>query len=350
MAEQGDGCTPGTDGSSGLAAARALMARHLVWDNHGCMPVARPHDTGFLPQLQRYREAGVHAVTLNIGFGDHGVEQHLRTLASLRRWLLDRPSQYLLLRQASDVAEARASRRLAVAFDIEGANAIADQISLLETYQALGVRWMLLAYNVANRVGGGCQQHDGGLTAFGRDVVREMERLGIWVCLSHTGHRTARDVLALAQRPVIFSHSNPSALRPHPRNIPDELIRACAQTGGVVGISGIGAFLGDNEATPALYARHVDHVVQLVGPAHVSLALDHVFDVDELNTGLAAMAHLFPPELGYRAPAAMLAPGQLPEVVAILQGWGYDEDSLALLLGGNLLRLLQAGAATPEDP
>jgi hypothetical protein len=71
----------------------------------------------------------------------------------------------------------------------------------------------------------------------------------------------------------------------------------------------------------------------------VSLALDHVFDVDEMNAGLASMAHIFPPELGYRTPVAMLAPEQLVEVVAILQSWGYDEESLALLLGGNLLRL-----------
>ena len=322
-----------------LDSARALMARHLVWDNHGCMPVARPHDTSFLPQLQRYREAGVNAVTLNIGFGDQCVEDHLRTIASFRRWLLDRPDQYLLLSKPEDLTVARATGRLAVGFDIEGSNAIGDQISLLETYQKLGVRWMLLAYNIGNRVGGGCQQEDAGLTSFGRDVVREMERLGLWVCLSHTGHRTARDVLAMAQRPVIFSHSNPSALRLHPRNIPDELIRACAQTGGVVGINGFGAFLGNNVATPELYARHVDHVVQLVGPSHVSLALDHVFDVDEMNAGLAAMAHMFPPELGYQTPVAMLEPEQLTEVVAILQSWGYDEESLALLLGGNLLRL-----------
>jgi hypothetical protein len=124
---------------------------------------------------------------------------------------------------------------------------------------------MLLAYNRSNRVGGGCQDEDMGLTPFGRDVVQEMERLDMLVCLSHTGHRTARDVLAMAQRPVIFSHSNPATLRPYPRNIPDELIRACAETGGVVGISGIGAFLGDNDSRSEIYARHIDHVVKLVG-------------------------------------------------------------------------------------
>ncbi|MFN9279280.1 MAG: dipeptidase [Betaproteobacteria bacterium] len=183
----------------------------------------------------------------------------------MRRWLLDRPEDYVLIQQASDVALASETGRLAVAFDIEGAKAIGDQISLLENYRALAVRWMLLAYNRSNRVGGGCQDEDMGLTPFGRDVVQEMERLDMLVCLSHTGHRTARDVLAMAQRPVIFSHSNPATLRPYPRNIPDELIRACAETGGVVGISGIGAFLGDNDSRSEIYARHIDHVVKLVG-------------------------------------------------------------------------------------
>jgi membrane dipeptidase len=126
-----------------------------------------------------------------------------------------------------------------------------------------------------------------------------MERLDMLVCLSHTGHRTARDVLAMAQRPVIFSHSNPATLRPYPRNIPDELIRACAETGGVVGISGIGAFLGDNDSRSEIYARHIDHVVKLVGAHHVSIALDHVLDVEDLNAGLASMAHL----LGWPADA-----------------------------------------------
>lgn len=148
---------------------------------------------------------------------------------------------------------------------------------------------MLLAYKRNDRVGGGCQDDDRGLTPFGRDVVREIGRLGTLFRLSRTGHRTTCDVLAMAQKPVIFSHSNPSAVRPHPRNIPDELIRACAETGGVVGVSGVGAFLGDTDSRSEPFARHIDHVVQLGGPKHVSIALDHVFD-DELNAGLARMA------------------------------------------------------------
>lgn len=319
--------------------AQALLRDSLVWDNHLCMPVGRPHDTRFLPQLQRHRAVGANVVMLNIGFGEMGVEAHLRTLAGMRHWLAARPDEYLLIDHVEDIDRARASGRLAVGFDIEGANAIGDQLSLLELYRDLGVRWMLLAYNRNNRVGGGCQDEDGGLTPLGREVVREMERLGLQVCLSHTGHRTVRDVLAVAGRPLIFSHSNPSAVHAHPRNVPDDLIRAVADTGGVIGLNGIGAFLGAGEDLVPLMVRHIDHVMQLVGPAHVALGIDHVFDTLEVEETLRAMPETFPAGLGYELPLRMLAPEQLPAVVQGLLERGYRDDELTGLLGGNLLRL-----------
>jgi membrane dipeptidase len=319
--------------------AATLLRDSVVWDNHGCMPVGRPHDTSFLPQLQRYRAAGVSAVMLNVGFGDMGIEEHVCTLASMRRWIKARPDEYLLLNTADDVDLAHATGRLAVGFDIEGANAVGEQPSLVSLYYDLGVRWMLLAYNNNNRVGGGCQDHDPGLTAFGREVVAEMERVGMQVCCSHTGHRTVRDVFDVATRPVIFSHSNPSALHSHPRNIPDDLIRACAATGGVVGINGIGSFLGQNDNSSETFARHVDHVAQLVGTQHVALGLDYVFDTREMDDYLTRMAHTFPAELGYEKGVRMVAPEQLEGIVEALQNRGYSDADLRAVLGGNLMRL-----------
>lgn len=157
---------------------------------------------------------------LNVGFGDMGIEDHVRMLASLRHWIKARPDEYLLMVTADDIEHARATGRLAVGFDIEGANAVADQPSRVQLYYDLSVRWMLLAYNSNNRVGGGCQDEDCGLTPYGREVIAEMERVGLQVCVSHTGHRTVRDVFDVATKPVIFPHSNPSALRAHPRNTP----------------------------------------------------------------------------------------------------------------------------------
>ena len=318
--------------------ARQLIDAVPVWDHHACLPL-RPNDPAFLPQLARHKAAGFDAITVNIGFGEQGPEEHLRMIAALRHWLMARPEEYLLLLEAEDVERARSSGRLAVGFDIEGANAVGDQLSLIQLYYDLGVRWMLMAYNTSNRAGGGCQDEDGGLTNFGRAMVAEMERVGMLLCLSHTGHRTVREVLAMATQPLIFSHSNCAALHPHPRNIPDELIRACAATGGVVGINGVGIFLGKNDISSETYARHVDHVVQLVGPAHVSIALDYVFDMRELEEHLEKMKGTFPPGLGYEMGARFVPPEQLEEIVVTLQGWGYSDADLTALLGGNLLRL-----------
>ena len=220
---------------------------------------------------------------VNVGYGDDGPEAHLRMLAVDAR--LDRGatrSDYRQIDTVDDIAAARAAGQLAVGFDIEGANAIDDQLSLLGLYRDLGVRWMLLAYNRNNRAGGGCQDDDPGLTDFGRQMLHEMARVGIVACCSHTGYRTAREAIDESPTPVIFSHSNARALADHPRNIPDDLIRACAARGGVVGVNGIGIFLGNNDSSVGNVARHVLHMLDLVGPEHVGLGLDYIFDSSEL--------------------------------------------------------------------
>jgi membrane dipeptidase len=322
-----------------LTAATAIISNAFVWDNHGCMPVGPPYGTEYLPELHRYRDAGVDVVSLNVGFGEMDTADHFQTLASIRRWV-SMQDDCMLISTPADVETARQTGRLGICFDIEGANAIADQLPLIGAYHHLGVRWMLIAYNRNNQAGGGCQDEDTGLTSFGREVVREMERVGMVVCCSHTGYRTAADVLGMATKPVIFSHSNALALVPHPRNIPDDLIRACAQSGGVVGVNGIGLFLGPaGEDQAELVARHIDHMVQLVGPRHVGLGLDFVFDTAELEAHLKKMRATFPADLGYDAAISMVPPERLVDVVMCLLRRGYYQADLEAILGGNFLRV-----------
>ena len=321
-----------------MTTGRDRLARMLVWDNHACMPLT-PHDTSFLPQLQRHRDAGADVVMVNVGFGDDGVEQHLRVLASMRQWLAANARDYRLIESVDDIERARANGQLAVGFDIEGANAVGDQLSLLGLYRDLGVRWMLLAYNRNNRAGGGCQDDDPGLTDFGRRMLHEMARVGIVACCSHTGYRTAREAIDESPKPVIFSHSNARALVDHPRNIPDDLVKACAARGGVVGVNGIGIFLGDNDASVANVARHVLHLLDLVGSEHVGLGLDYIFDASDLASEIAANPDKFPPHLGYSADIAMTPPEQLPDLAEELSRRGVDDASLAQVFGGNWMRI-----------
>lgn len=315
------------------------MARSIVWDNHTCMPL-RPHDDSFLPQLERLAGSGVNVVGINAGFGEQTIEQHVRMLAHLRHWIRRRPERYLLVEAADDVLRAKREGRLGVFFDIEGARAIDDQLSLIATYYDLGVRWMLIAYNRNNLVGGGCLDRDEGLTEFGRDVITEMERVGMVLCCSHTGERSALEAVAHSRNPVIFSHSNPAALWEHPRNVRDRVIEACAAKGGVIGINGVGQFLGQNDTRSATVARNVDYVARLVGTGHVAIGLDYVFDESELADYLKRMPDTFP--AGAAQPCDFAKPEQLVEVVSELVALGYGDEDLVKILGGNWLRVARA--------
>jgi membrane dipeptidase len=318
-----------------------LIHGRLFWDNHSCMPL-RPLDESFLSQLERYRRAHVHVVTLNVGFGEQTIEQHLRMIAQFRRWIGLRTAAYRLVRNAADIEQAVREDKLAITFDIEGAGAIGDQLSLVSLYYELGVRWMLMAYNRGNLVGAGCHDaEDKGLTKFGRSVVEEMERVGMVACCSHTGRRTSLDVMACSHNPVIFSHSNPKALCDHPRNIDDELMRACAATGGVVGINGVGLFLGNNDARTENLVRHIDYAVSLIGVDHVGIGLDYVFDQVELKEMLASMHDSFPVGWGYDCVPSFATPEQLPEIAQALSRLGYAEADTAKIMGGNHLRIAQ---------
>lgn len=315
-----------------------LVDESLVWDNHGCMPL-RPHDTCFLPQLERYRKAGVDVISLNVGFDAFPWENTVRMLAHFRHWIRQHDRQYVLVESAPDVERARKDGKLAVTFDIEGGCALDGQLSLVELYYDLGVRWMLIAYNRNNALGGGCQDRDAGLTDFGRDVIDEMARKGMVVCCTHTGFRTTMEVMERSRNPVIFSHSNPLGVWKHKRNIRDEAIRACARTNGVVGINGIGLFLDGLEARTESIVRHVDYVGQLVGAAHVGLGLDYVFDRKELDEYIAGNPATFPPEDGYAAGIQMVEPERVAQIADSLVRLGYKDDDVRGILGGNHMRV-----------
>lgn len=324
----------------GIAArARAVMDQAIVWDNHSCMPM-RP-DQSFLEDIERCRAAGINVVTLNIGFGQMRWDEHVRIIAAQRNWYARRPDKYVLVRTAADIRRAKAEGKIAILFDIEGMNAIEPDLSLIQLYYDLGVRWMLVAYNNANKAGGGCQDaEDPGLSDFGRAAVAEMERVGMIPCVSHTGLRTTRDLLEVARGPVILSHSNPRALVDHPRNVPDDIIRAVAATGGVIGINGVGKFLGNQDISTPNVVRHIDYAVQLVGPAHVGLSLDYVFDMTEMEDYIKAHPEIFPPHLGYTQ-FSFVPPEQVPEIAEELLRRGYADADVAAILGGNWLRLAE---------
>ena len=318
-----------------------IMAQGVVWDNHSCMPL-RPGDPSFLSQLERYRNSGVDMVMLNISFGDFPLVSTFEMLAEFRYWICQHAADYQLVHQVDDIIQAKHHNKLAIAFDIEGGCVVETHPGLVEIFYDLGVRWMLIAYNKNNRLGGGCQDKDTGLTDYGRTIIDEMQRVGMVLCCSHTGSRTAMEAMAYSSNPVIFSHSNPRSVYNHERNIPDQLIKACAATGGVISINGIGLFLGDNDNSTGTLLRHIDYVVNLVGIEHVGLGLDYVFDTQELDALFKQSPDLFPVEKGYSPGIKLVEPERIPLIAEGLLAMNYTQDQVKAVLGGNNLRVAKA--------
>ena len=311
----------------------------IVWDQHGCLPL-RP-EAAAVEQLELYRRAGVSFVSINVGMDSTPPLDAIKILAAFRNGVLARPEHFVLAKGVSDVISAHATGRLAVAFDLEGTEPLDGDVDLVEVFRTLGVGTMLIAYNSRNRASGGCHdEEDTGLTDFGRSVVREMNRAGMLVDATHCSRQTTFDLFETSTAPVIFSHSVPSAIKRHPRNIDDDQMRACAATGGVIGINGVGIFLGDNDASTEALVRAVDYAVQLVGADHVGLGLDYVFDRDELRAFVAAQS-TFPAGFGYRENADLefVSPTQIADVRVQLAQRGYDAAAVEGILGGNFLRV-----------
>jgi membrane dipeptidase len=292
----------------------------LVWDAHiGFYPSVRAE----LGRLERFHAAGIDYLSINVGFDATPWSETFKVLAET----------------VDDIAAAKRAGKLALSFDLEGMEALAGDPGMLPLFHRLGVRQLLFAYNRSNAFGGGCHDEDRGLQPLGRRAIEEMNRVGILVDCSHTGARTTLEAMEVSSAPVVFSHSNPSAVWPHGRNISDEQIKACAATGGVVGITGVGIFLGDNDVRTETIVRHIDHVVELVGPEHVGIGLDSTCgeSTDDL---LTSDDSYWPAGNGYDTPNIRFAePEQVPELATQLLSRGYSDADVRAILGGNFLRV-----------
>ena len=319
--------------------AAALHRDALVWDDHGGFAYS---EAAILEGLERWRGSGIDYLSINAAYDLTPWTLAIEALAQFRLWIRNHPETLVQVETVADVHRAKAEGKLAVTFDIEGMNALNGDAGMVDLYYRLGVRHMLFAYNRNNLAGGGCHDADIPLTDFGRQVIAEMNRVGMVVDCSHTGYRTSMDAIEASRAPVIFSHSNARTLCDHERNIWDDQIKACAATGGVIGVTGVGIFLGPRGPEVDHLAEHIDHMVELVGADYVGVGMDSVLHSAEPGGPFTRNRDYWPESQYPDNGTGYVPPEAMPKLTQALLDRGYDEGAVRGILGGNFLRVAEA--------
>ncbi|HTZ48343.1 MAG TPA: dipeptidase [Verrucomicrobiae bacterium] len=371
--------------------AKKLHSSSIVVDTHDDttqrlldphFDIAVPHTDGNI-DLPRMRDGGLTAIFFSIWIdgkimGPEAVKLALDQIDAVRETVRKHPNDLILATTADDIREAKTQHKIAALMGVEGGHMMGNDLSVLRTFAALGVRYMTLTHMVNNEWADSstaAPQHNG-LTDFGKDVVREMNRLGMIVDISHVSDKTFADALAVSKAPMIASHSSCRALCDSPRNMTDDMIRALGQHGGVIQINYHVGFLsqqfrdfekahpemekeigdevkkrcGTDEACSGVASdqvvrefmkegklpkvdwtyivQHIDHAVKIAGVDHVGLGSD--FDGANMPLGMDDVTHL-------------------PQITDALLKKGYSESDIRKILGENTLRVLSEVQRVSHD-
>ena len=320
--------------------ASRLFAEAVVWDNTFPFGPSCGSQPAHERTLDRMREIGYSCVSLTTASDNDDMAGTMRKIAADNRFFRDNTDRFVQVAGVDDILRAKREGKLAVVSTFQGTLPFDRDSGFVEMYYRLGVRQALMAYNQKNHVGDGCHERtDAGLSRLGVEVVREMNRVGMIVDCSHTGYRTTMDVFEVAQGPVVFSHSNSRKLVDSERNIRDDQALACAKTGGVIGLNGVGLFLGGNDPSPERMFQHLEYFVQLVGAEHVGFGIDTVSDKTPLLEIVTRNKAKYPAESGYDVEPAFGGPELIPEVTELMLRKNYSDAHVRGILGENWLRV-----------
>lgn len=318
--------------------AAVLHQDAVIWDM--VYPI-EPWCGNDYTKLARFQKAGFDLVSLCLAGDNHNISEAVQRIAAARVEIGNNPDKYVLVEKVDDLFAARQQGKLAVAFHLEGTRCFERNLDIIESFYKLGIRHTLLAFNQTNSAGGGCaEKNDGGLSNFGELLIKKLESTGMLLDLSHTGYKTSMDAIAIATKPCMFTHSMVAAVTPHFRNLKDEQITACAASGGIIGMSGSGEYMGDLSCSNESIVRHIDYIAELVGPEHIGLGLDLVFDADALNAWIRTRPDEWPEQAHLDWPGFRYAcPEQLPALTELLLKRGYLEKDIRGILGQNWIRV-----------
>lgn len=249
-------------------------------------------------------------------------------------------------RSVADIRRAKQEGRTAIVLGFQNTSAFEDQLGFIEICKDAGVGIVQMTYNTQNLVGSGCYEtRDGGLSDFGRDVVAEMNRVGMLCDLSHVGAQTSRDVIETSKVPVAYSHCLPKALKDHKRNKTDEELRFIADRGGFVGVTMFPPFLRrGSQSTLSDYIEAIEHVIGIAGEEAVGIGTD--FTQGYGRPFMDWITH----DKGYGRrltdfgevtfPEGLGCIGDMPNLTAAMEKAGWSHTRIRRVMGENWLRLL----------
>ena len=290
--------------------------------------------------LDRYKSARFSFVSLSVGVERMGREQTISYIKKVTEYI-DSKTGFHMIYDADEINKAIDANSTGIGLHFQGSEMLDKDPSNIKVFYDLGIRHMLLAKDYRSRAADGCYElSNSGLSDLGRLYVREMNSVGMIIDLSHMGYSSSMEAAALSNKPVIFSHSNPHALKGMKRNIIDEQIIACANSGGVVGLTGFGHFLPKNDTSAKNFVKMIDYISNLVGAEHVALGLDYVYYQEQFLRQIKSGKFGLPSEyLNNKSGFNYIPPEQVPEIAEYMLSSGYDEDDIKGIMGQNFVRV-----------
>ena len=340
-----------------LPESDAEVTRRIgVTDLHSDLPLALLHRRfagvegslrdEWLPHL---RAGGIDTIVCAVYIDDlflpeGALRRAVQLVDALREEVALCADGFALATTAEQIEATHVDGKIALVLAFEGAEPFGNDLAGLRLFHALGMRMLSFAWMRRTAYADGAWENDsgGGLTRLGKQAVAEMNRLGIIPDVSHLSDRSTWDVLEASSGPVIASHSNVRALRDHPRNLTDDMIRAIATSGGLVGAVAVANYIADQEATVTGWADHIDYLVNLAGIEHVGLGFDFYEEIETMGASHGISAWGPNTGLGQLAVPGMSAWPDVVNLTGELRRRGYSEDALAKIYGGNFRRVLGA--------
>jgi membrane dipeptidase len=270
----------------------------------------------------------------------------MRNIARWKTWFRDHSDLLTQVYSTADITRAKREGKTGIVLGFQNISAFEDQVGYVQLFKELGVGIAQLAYNTQNQVGSGCyESRDSGLSDFGREIVAEMNRVGMLCDLSHVGAVTSRDTILASTKPVCYSHCLPSGLKAHPRNKSDEELRFIADKGGFIGVTMFPPFLAKGvKSTVDDYIAAIDYVINLAGEDNVGIGTDFTqgqpaefFEWITHDKGNARELTQFGEIIN---PQGIRTIGEFPNITAAMVRAGWPEPRIRKIMGENWVRVL----------